>query len=273
MAGAAAGSVVLVGCGRLGSAMVEGWLATRAVDPAGLIIITPSEKPAAQRARAAGARINPPLDEVAGASTVVLAVKPGVWRAATAGLSRVAEDATILSVMAGVRAAAIGSVFAANPIARVMPTTGVAQARGVASIWSDDAGARAVAHALFDPVAETIDLPEEAMMDAATAMSGSGPAYVHALTQALAQAGVRAGLPGVEAERLARATLASAVAEQAGGEPLDALIARVASPGGTTEAGLAVLRADEALERLMTATVAAAVRRAGELGAAAQRET
>ncbi len=254
--------VVLVGCGRLGSALVEGWLAAGPVRPADLIILTPSEKPAAEAARALGARVNPPMEAVGEARAVVLAVKPAKWREALASiLADLPPGATIVSAMAGVRAADIATV-AGRPVARVMPTTGVAQARGVAALWSSDAGARETARELFGSIADVVDIGEEAQMDAATAVAGSAPAFIHAFVQALARAGEAQGLSREAAERLARGALRSAGAGADTGASLDDLIARVASPGGTTRAGLDAMEAAGDLDRAAEPAVEAAVQRA-----------
>ena len=139
---ASTGAVVLVGCGRLGSAILEGWLATGTVAPADLIILTPSEKPAAETARGQGARVNPPAEALARARALVLAVKPAYWREALEPLvAAVPNETPIVSVMAGVKAGDIAAV-SGRPVARVMPTTAVAQGRGVAALWSADAEAR-----------------------------------------------------------------------------------------------------------------------------------
>lgn len=258
-------SVLLVGCGRLGSAMVTGWLASEAVDPARLSIVTPSEKPAAETARARGARINPSMEEQAGADVVVLAVKPGLWRAATAQLADVlSSQAIVISVMAGVRSGSLSEAFGARAVARVMPTTGVAQAQGVAALWAQTAAAGGTAQALFAPVAQVVRLHDEAMLDAATAVAGSGPAFIHAFVAAMATAGQTAGLDAEAAQALARGALRSAAAGAATGRALDDLIAEIASPGGTTRAGLDAL-AREGLAATVEAAVDDAVRRAGEL--------
>lgn len=235
-------------------------MATGAVDPGRLNILTPSEKPAAEAARARGARINPSSEALAGAGagTVVLAVKPALWRTAAASLSGLPADATVISVMAGVGAKTLGEAFGGRSIARVMPTTAVAQARGVAAVWAADAATRAVAHALFDPVADTVDLADEALMDAATAVAGSAPAFIYAFVEALARAGEAEGLDADAAARLARGALRSAGAGAETGAPLADLIARIASPGGTTEAGLMAMRDVEAAPAAIRAAVAKA---------------
>lgn len=258
--------VVLQGVGRLGSAILEGWLATGAVDPADLMILTPSEKPAAEAARARGARINPPLEDLARARAFVIGVKPAKWlEAAQAPLPHLAADAVIVSVMAGVGGQTISEGYGGRRVVRVMPTTGVAQARGAATLWSSDADALKLGQALFEPIAETVVLADEALMHAATAVSGCGPAYFFAFTRALAQAGEAEGLSPEAAARLARATLRSAAAGAEGDEGLDALIDRVASPGGVTEAGLIALNENSALDRAVQKAVTAAIAKSTEL--------
>ena len=198
--------IVLQGVGRLGSAILEGWLATGAVDPADLIILTPSEKPVAEAARAKGARINPPLEALTQAAAIVLAVKPALWREVMAPLAPFLNDrAVILSVMAGVTEPTLAEGLGGWPIVRVMPTTGVSRGRGVASVWSADRRAEGIGRALFEPMAETVVLADEALMDAATAVAGSGAAYFYAFTEALARAGEAAGLDAATADVLARA--------------------------------------------------------------------
>lgn len=258
-------SVVLVGCGRLGSAILEGWLLTGAVAAGDLIVLTPSPKPAADVAQARGAQLNPPPEALGRAGVVVLAVKPAAWRAALQPLTpHLAPDAVVVSVMAGVRAGDIAAL-AARPVARVMPTTAVAQARGVAALWSADTAALTAAQALFAPVADVVPLDAEAAMDAATAVAGSAPAFVYAFVEALAQAGEGQGLSSDAAARLARGALRSAGAGAETGEALDALIARIASPGGTTRAGLDAMADGGDLTRAADAAVSAAVARAKSL--------
>jgi pyrroline-5-carboxylate reductase len=259
---ASAGPVALVGCGRLGSAILEGWLQTGAVAARDLIILTPSDKPAAEAARARGARVNPPVADLSEARTLVLAVKPVKWREALAPLVETLDPAVqVVSVMAGVSAADIIAVTG-RPVARVMPTTAVAQGRGVAALWSDHEGARETARRLFEAMAEIVDLDHEAQIDVATATAGSAPAFIHAFVQALARAGEAEGLSADAATRLARGALRSAGAGVETGEALDTLIARIASPGGTTRAGLDAMAASGDLDQAATAAVRAAVQRA-----------
>lgn len=257
--------VVLVGCGRLGSAIVEGWLHTGALDANKLIILTPSSKPIADMAVARGARVNPPAEALIEARAVVLAVKPAKWREASQDLLQAfAPDAVLVSVMAGVRAEDISEAYLGRSVARVMPTTAVATGQGVAGLWSANQVGRVVAHSLFDGLADTVDLDREALIDVATAVAGSGPAYVHAFTQALADAGEAEGLSPEAALRLARGAVRSAASADPAASLAD-LIARVASPGGTTEAGLNALADGRALNTVVEAAVAAGLNRAREL--------
>ena len=261
---AVARPVVLVGCGRLGSALVEGWLQFGPVTAADLIVLTRSDTPGAQAARAAGARVNPDVGTLEAAGAVVLAVKPGGWRTAVAPLAgRLADDAVLVSLMAGVHAVDLAEALE-RPVARVMPTTGVARGEGVAATWAATHAGRVMGHTLFARVAQVVDLDDEALMDAATATAGSAPAFILTLVQALARAGTAHGLSEAAATALARGALRSAAAGVAGEETLEQLIDRVASPGGTTRAGLDASAAH--MDAAAQAAIGAAIRRAGELG-------
>jgi len=259
--------ILLLGAGRMGGALIDGWKRTGAYSPADLILRDPHPGSDALAAAAAGAVLNPPDAALSGARTVLLSVKPQVWReVAAAAAPLLAPDAVIVSIAAGVRAADIMEAFGGRRVARVMPTTAVAIAKGVASVFASDEAARARAHALFDPVATAADLADEGLMDAATAVSGSGPAYVYAFVEALEAAGEKAGLPADTARSLARATVAGAAALMAetGTDPAE-LRRQVTSPAGTTEAALKVLMADDGLGPLLQKAVDAAIRRAREL--------
>jgi pyrroline-5-carboxylate reductase len=237
--------ITLIGHGRLGSALVEGWRLTGSATPT---ILTRADDPVCP----------------AQTQALVIAVKPANWREAVAPLATsLPSGAVVISVMAGVRARDLATVLD-RPVARVMPTTAVAQAQGVAAIWSEDPGARATAHALFAPIADTVDLDTESMIDPATAVAGSAPAFLYLFAQALAAAGAEAGLSPETAERLARGALRSAGAGVATEASLETLIARIASPGGTTRAGLDAL-SDSGLAEAGQAAVEAAVARARAL--------
>ena len=259
--------ILFLGAGRMGGALAEGWRRAGAFRPSELMLRDPHPGPDALAAAQAGARLNPPDAELSAARTVVLAVKPQVWRqVAMPYVSLLDTDAIVVSIAAGVRAGDIAEVFAGHRIARVMPTTGVAIAQGVASIYAAEPAARAAAHALFDPVATSVDLDDEGLMDAATAVSGSGPAYLYAFTESLERAGLEAGLAPDVAKALARATVtgAAALMKETGVEAAE-LRRQVTSPAGTTEAALRVLMADDGLDPLLGRAVWAAMVRAREL--------
>ena len=259
--------ILLLGAGRMGGAMIEGWALTRAISPADLIIREPQANSTVSRACDAGARLNPPDAALAEAGTVLMALKPQIWRAAVAEVAkRLNPEAVVVSIAAGVPVGELSQVFAGHPVARVMPTTAVAIAKGVASVYSPDPAARARAHALFDPVATAVDLADETLIDVATAVSGSAPAYWYALIEALEAAGEAQGLPREAAQALVRATMigAGALLDHSGEAPAE-LRRQVTSPGGTTQAALEVLMAPDGFPRLAAEAVEAAVRRAREL--------
>ena len=259
--------ILLLGVGRMGGAMIEGWMRAGAFEPSALILRDPFAGEAAERLAAQGARLNPPDAVLGEARTVLMAVKPQVWRdVATAVEPLLHPDAVIVSIAAGVAATEIAQRFGGRTVARVMPTTAVAINKGVATIVAANPAARARAHALFDPVATTVDLDDEGLLDAATAVSGSAPAYWYALIEALEAAGEAQGLPPEAARTLVRATMISAGAllEHSGEEPAE-LRRQVTSPAGTTEAALKVLMGEGGFAPLADAAVAAAVNRAREL--------
>ncbi|MEI9965285.1 MAG: pyrroline-5-carboxylate reductase [Caulobacteraceae bacterium] len=259
--------ILVLGAGRMGGALLQGWALKQAFAPHDLLIVDPHPSQAALAAAEAGARLNPPPAELADAATVLLAVKPQMWREAAAGIvPHLAADAVVVSVAAGVRAADLAEAFGGRAVARVMPITAVAVGQGAAAVFSADARARAAAHALLDPVAGVADLEDEDLMDAATAVCGSAPAYLYAFVEALEAAGEAEGLSPDAARTLARSTIvgAAALLAQSGEEPSE-LRRQVTSPGGTTEAALKVLMGERGLGPLMREAAAAAVHRSREL--------
>lgn len=258
--------VLVVGAGRMGGALIQGWLAAEAIAPADLMIVEPQPGEAVDAAVRAGAELNPADAAYARAGVVVLAVKPGAWRAAAERLSKLLRpDATIVSLVAGARSDDLANAWGRDRVARVMPNTGVAIGQGVAAVFATNAEARASAFSLFSPVATVIALADEAGMDAATAVSGSGPAYLYAFVEALQAAAVSVGLPPPDAAELARATVVGAAAMLAAGDRSPEELRReVTSPAGTTQAALDVLQ--PALAPLMREAVRAAMERSRELG-------
>lgn len=260
--------VLMLGAGRLGGALIEGWSRFGGPSAQDLLILDPAPSGAALAAGRAGAVLSPGPADLVRARTVLLAVKPQVWREAAAAIAgQLDPGAVIVSVAAGVRAADISEAFGGRAVARVMPTTAVAVGRGVASLFAADPRAAESARALFGPVARVVELAEESLLHAATGVSGSAPAYFYAFVEALEAAGAAAGLPPEASRDLARATMvgAAALLDASGEDPAD-LRRQVTSPGGTTEAALAILMGEAGLGPLLREAVAAATRRSGELG-------
>ena len=256
--------ILLLGAGRMGGALIQGWRAAGVFQAADLIIRDPHVDAGAF----SGEVVNPPIEALGAAKTVLLAVKPQIWREAIDDVvPHLAPDAVIVSIAAGVRAADISQAFGGRRVARVMPTTAVAVGRGAASLYADDAEALDRAKALFAPVAAVAVLPTEDLMHAATAVSGSAPAYLYAFIEALETAGAAQGLDPAESARLARATIigAAALMAQSGEEPGE-LRKQVTSPGGTTAAALSVLMGAGGFGDLLPKALDAAVARSKELG-------
>ncbi|RYF92256.1 MAG: pyrroline-5-carboxylate reductase [Caulobacteraceae bacterium] len=256
--------LLILGVGRMGGAMIEGWRRAGTFVPSEIFIRDPNPG----EADIHGMRLNPPDGELGACRTVLLAVKPQVWREAAAQVSpHLSPDAVIVSIAAGVASADIAAAFGGLRVARVMPTTAVAINQGTASVCAADPQARARAHALFDPLGRVVEIADEDLMHAATAVSGSGPAYLYAFTEALEAAAVAQGLGPDAAATLARSTLTGAAALMASGDTPPADLRRqVTSPGGTTQAALEVLLGQGGLEALLDKAVAAAVARSRELG-------
>jgi len=260
--------ILMLGAGRMGGALIEGWRAAGAFQAGDLIIREPYESPALDALRAAGAVVNPPDAALAAAKTVLLAVKPQMWREAAAQVApHLAPDAVIVSIAAGVRASDISQAFGGRAVARIMPTTAVAVRQGTASVYAPDPVAAEQARALFAPVGAVVEVADEDLMHAATGVSGSAPAYLYAFVEALEAAGAAAGLPAEDSARLARSTIvgAAALLAQSGEEPAE-LRRQVTSPGGTTQAALEVLMGEGGFPDLLRDAVAAAARRSKELG-------
>ncbi|MBM3608695.1 MAG: pyrroline-5-carboxylate reductase [Alphaproteobacteria bacterium] len=264
-------TLVLAGAGKMGGAMLQGWLAlgmkaqgVSAIDP------YPSAQMQAFCAQK-GVRLVASPEGLAPPQALVLAIKPqSLADAAAAYAPLIGPQTLVLSIMAGKTIANIAQALRARAIVRTMPNTPAAVGRGVtgAAASPDVSPAQKVmATALLDAVGRTVWLEDESLIDAVTAVSGSGPAYIFYLTECLAKAGEAAGLPAELAMQLARATV------EGSGELMfreaqttaSQLRVNVTSPGGTTAAALEVLMAADGLEPLLIRAIAAARRRAGEL--------
>jgi pyrroline-5-carboxylate reductase len=264
-------SLILIGAGKMGGAMLDGWLAT-GMNPRDITILDPHPSPdVASTARAHGMQLNPPLGHVPAAAAIILAIKPQMLDAAQPVLKHLAQPGSlVISILAGKTIADIALRMEGHrAIVRAMPNLPASVRRGVTAACADasvSAGQKTMADALLRGVGKVEWITDENLIDAVTAVSGSGPAYVFHMVEALAEAGRAAGLPSDLAERLARATIEGA------GEmlyksdlPPGVLRQNVTSPGGTTAAALGELMAENGLTPLMRRTVAAARRRAEEL--------
>jgi pyrroline-5-carboxylate reductase len=265
-------SVALIGAGNMGLAMLEG-LAAQGLSGARVAIVDPNPS---ERLRALCAERGYALSaDGTGASprdAVILAVKPQMLEAGAAVAAPfVGPGTVVVSILAGKRVADIAARLPAQAIVRAMPNTPAAIGRGMTGAFASDGTSEAqkrLAHALLAAAGEVEWVDSEALIDAVTAVSGSGPAYVFHLVEALAAAGVEAGLPADLASKLARATVEGAgeLLHRQKETSAETLRQRVTSPGGTTAAALAVLMAPEdGLPPLMARAVAAAKKRAGEL--------
>jgi len=262
------GAIVLAGAGKMGGAMLSGWLA-QGLDAARVAVIEPHPSDDIRRLVAKGARLNPAPEDVGKVAAFVVALKPPAFREAASGLKPHVGAATlVVSIMAGMTIAAIEQHLGGK-IVRAMPNTPAAIGRGITvAVAAKGVGSeqRATADALLRTTGSVEWVDDESLMDAVTAVSGSGPAYVFLLAEELARAGVAAGLPEELATRLARETVAGS-GELLHRSDLDAATLRqnVTSPGGTTAAALEVLTGKDGLQSLLTRAVAAATRRSKEL--------
>ncbi len=266
--GAMAGPLVLVGAGRMGSAMLEGWLGL-GLAPNETVVIEPQPSPEVQALAARGLSINPTSPRTA--SVIVIAVKPQVAAAVVSGLGPYVGPGTlVVSVMAGRTIAFLEEALPRGAaVVRAMPNTPAAIGRGMTVAVPNtavSADQRSLAQALLAAVGQVAWVDDEALMDAVTAVSGSGPAYVFLLAESLARAGIAAGLPAELAATLARATVAGS-GELLQHSPLGARTLRenVTSPGGTTAAALEVLMGPKGFDGLLQEAVLAAACRSREL--------
>jgi pyrroline-5-carboxylate reductase len=180
----------------------------------------------------------------------------------------------LISILAGVESAMLRGLCSADAVVRAMPNLPVSLGKGVVALHteSDDPDVRTAAEALMTPLGLVEWIGDEALFHAVTALSGSGPGFVYRFIESLAESGARLGLPADQALRFAVATVEGAAAlAAASGEPPAVLAERVASPGGTTRAGLNILDKDHALHDLVDDTLAAAARRSAELATVARR--
>jgi len=267
------GPLLLVGAGKMGQAMLDGWLA-RGLAPKKTAIIEPQPGKAIKALGKRGVTVNPKTGSKAKATVagaIVIAVKPQIAPDAVPPLGlHVGKGTLIVSIMAGRTLAFLEDKLPkGTAIVRAMPNTPAAIGRGITVAVANKNVSRAQRKLASDLLAAigTVEwVDDERLMDAVTAVSGSGPAYVFLLAEAMAQAGVAAGLPAALAAKLARETVAGS-GELLHRSPLDAATLRqnVTSPGGTTAAALEVLMGPGGFDALLTKAIAAATRRGREL--------
>jgi pyrroline-5-carboxylate reductase len=261
--------ILLAGAGKMGGALLQGWMAL-GLSPAKVVVFEPQPSPDIAALTERGLRLNPPRDSVGEIAAAVVAVKPQIAPEVLASLAPfVAGTTVLLSIMAGRTLRFLADNLPRAALVRAMPNTPAAIGRGITVAVANPRVSpeqRALVDALLSAVGAVEWITDEALMDAVTALSGSGPAYVFLLAEAMARAGAAAGVPPRLAATLARATVSGA-GELLNRSPLDAASLRqnVTSPGGTTAAALEVLMAEDGLERLINAAIAAATKRSRDL--------
>jgi pyrroline-5-carboxylate reductase len=262
-------SLWLIGCGNMAGAMLEGWLAA-GLDPAGVTVIRPSGKPPRSDIRTLTQVPDEPAPALA-----LLGVKPQKLDEVAPELAPALGPGTILvSILAGVELASLRARFPAQrAIVRAMPNTPVRLRKGVTNLIadSDDPAARAAAGQLMATLGRIEWFEDEALFALTGHLTGAGPAFFYRFLDALAAAAAELGLPADQAARLAAAMAEGAAAlAAASGETPAELARRVASPGGTTEAGLSILDGEDGLRQLLLRTLDASRRRGNEMAASAR---
>jgi pyrroline-5-carboxylate reductase len=267
------GTIVLAGAGKMGGAMLSGWLA-QGLGARHLAVIEPHPSEEIRALLASGVQLNPSAKEAGNIAAFVVALKPQAFREAGPALKPYVDATTlVVSIMAGMTIGAIAEVLTGKDVAghvvRAMPNTPAAIGRGITVAVAAkhvSQAQRETADALLRATGSVEWVTDEGLMDAVTAVSGSGPAYIFLLAEELARAGIAAGLPERLATKLARETVAGS-GELLHRSELSAEVLRqnVTSPGGTTAAALAVLMGQDGLQSLLTRAVAAATRRSKEL--------
>jgi pyrroline-5-carboxylate reductase len=265
---ALSGPIVLAGAGKMGGAMLSGWLA-QGLDPSRAAVIEPHPSEEIRAYLARGVSLNPSPQASGTIAALVVALKPQAFREAGPSLKPFVDAATlVISIMAGTTMASLSEILGGH-VVRAMPNTPAAIGRGITvAVAAKDVSTaqRETADGLLRATGSVEWVTNEGLMDAVTAVSGSGPAYLFLLAEELARAGVAAGLPEALAIKLARETVSGS------GELLrrselsaETLRQNVTSPGGTTAAALDVLTGKDGLQSLLTRAVAAATKRSKEL--------
>lgn len=266
--------LILAGCGNMGYAMLSGWLKSGRIAPGDTLVVEPNADLRA-RAAALGSRVASEVGGIpadAAPEIVVIAVKPQVIRDVTAGYRRFGNgQTTFVSIAAGTSVATFEEILGAKtPIVRCMPNTPAAIGKGMMVLFSTPNVSDAAKHSISDLLStsgEVATIADEGLMDAVTAVSGSGPAYIFHFIECLTSAAEQAGLQSDTAKLLAMQTVygAASLAAESREDP-GILRQQVTSPNGTTAAALGVLMGGDRLKNLLTEAVEAARVRSIELG-------
>lgn len=257
--------LLMIGCGNMAGAMLEGWLAAGA-DPRMITVVRPSGRPPAPAIRTLTA-----LPEDEAPALVLLGVKPQKLAEVAPALAPALEPETILvSILAGTTLATLRAFFPTpRTVVKAMPNLPVRLRKGVVGLYADsavDPAGRAEVERLMAALGQTEWFEDESLFGVASALTAAAPAFLYRFLDALAAAGEQLGLPSDRSARLAAAMAEGAAALAAGSDETPAQLARqVASPGGTTEAGLAVLDLEDALRTLVFRALEAARRRGAEM--------
>jgi pyrroline-5-carboxylate reductase len=264
-------TIVLVGAGRMGTALLKGWIA-RKLGP--VVVVEPNPSPELRRlTKSKRISLLGKIEDVdaSAVGVCVVAIKPQILRSEAARLRAFADQgALILSIAAGTSTQSFAKACGAKArIIRSMPNLPGSIGKGISALYATPKATpkdRAEAEALLAALGDVVWVKKETMIDTVTAVSGSGPAYVFLMVEALAAAAEREGLPRPLALKLARATIVGAGALlDSTDKPAAELRRDVTSPGGTTEAALSVLMEQEALSVLIARAVEAARKRAHDL--------
>ncbi len=266
---------LVVGGGKMGGALLAGWL-KRGMDPATVTVVEPNSEIAAALGTRLGVAVRPapPVPQEPVPEVVLFAVKPQVMEALLPAYKPfTGPDTVFLSIAAGRTIGFFENHLGRDAaVVRAMPNMPAAIACGISVLCANanaTAGQKELCQDLLEAVGETAWIDDEALMDAVTAVSGSGPAYVFLLAECLTDAGSQAGLPGDLARRLAEVTVSGAGELMAREDAAPSVLRRnVTSPGGTTSAALEILMANDGLGALIGRAVAAAARRSKELAEA-----
>jgi len=267
---------VLIGAGHMGGALLRGWLSERSASklkPHEILVIDPSPGEAAKKALELGAKFSARLTKGAasGLKLCLLAIKPQLFNELGPELAKsLPKDVLVVSIMAGVNLRTLSSVLGPRPIVRAMPNMPAAYGKGITAYVCSEGVSKAqekLAAQRLGAGGDVVRVDNERQIDMVTALSGSGPAYVFYLAEAMEAAGNHLGLPEDLVKKLVRQTvIGSGTVLEKSTQETSELRKAVTSPGGTTEAALEILSADNGLPTLMRNAVKAAFERSRKLG-------